>query len=264
MSSNEVPKAVSAIFERDFDLLFGLDRSEFDCIQERIFTVPLIRDSQSNILDLPSGVVKHVVDVRVVRKSGQHWFKESASMMQYGNTVVPLKTHVSNRKEEFKAYEISPDGTQITRKTPLNTFLIDGLPDEVLLTRVLSSGEVNKYLQEIEDIGSTREPFWSNLVHAAVHNITSEFIGREEYPYCIGFLMERGNLAEFVGRRWAMLGTYEWLFKNRRIDSPFPFEVEVKFTPPTFPRLLATYKRWSEKTGETFLSNPFYHYQSTA
>jgi len=54
------------------------------------------------------------------------------------------------------------------------------------------------------------------------------------------------------------VGTYNYMFSERDPNSPFPFDFEIKFNKGGFPFLLKAYKRWVDKTGTSFIDNPFF------
>lgn len=257
----EVFEGIRQIVEQDFDLLISCDWQRYHYDIRALYTTNLIRDSHYKLLDLPLGMFHHTVDVARTRCDDGHQISTQASLLQYGQRVVPLGTHaIRDRKREFKSYELTSDYQGVLRSQPLDEFILEELPDVVQLTRVLSVEEAQKYAQRAPNLGSTRKPFWENVVHTAVHNITSEFTNQKGYEYYVKFLIEKAKLAQLNEQELVELGTYDWLFKIRGRRTPLPFEVEVIFKSAAFSDLLEAYQRWRVSVGADYIGNPFMRY----
>lgn len=112
--------------------------------------------------------------------------------------------------------------------------------------------------EDATEIGSIHPLFWKDkCVHTAFHDATNEFTG-EGYERLVAFQFDKKELAELIRGGSVEIGTYDFVFKDRSADSPFPFDMELIFNENAFLALMAAYVRWKTKTGYESIMNPFY------
>ena len=250
--SNE--KTLRDIIESSMDLYhFTRPKYAFN----RVFSVGLIHDSHMELVELPEGVVRADIEYWEIREQGRRGCLESRSFMEYENRLVPLGTHTSERKPDFQMYQLDENGNE-TGRQPFYEFVLDRLPETVLLTRVLSEDEVNSWTNGRE-LGSKHELFWKQpTIHTAYHSITSEFKGSDNYSRAIMMYVDKDEIRQQIQRGNVDIATNSFLFTNRRDDSPFPFDMEFTFREGAFQTLKEGYKKWREESKVNSIENPFY------
>ncbi len=141
---------------------------------------------------------------------------------------------------------------------------MERLPSEIRLIRILGVLEAAVFAREdATGIGSTHPLFWKDKrVHTAFHNVTNEFT-EDGYERFVAFSFEKKELVELIRNGSVEIGTYDFVFKGRSHDSPFPFDMEFIFKESAFPALMAAYVRWKTKTGYESAMNPFYENAAT-
>ena len=248
-----IQRKVEVILPENIGLFFNTDEFDYEIIQ--IYSLNMIHDSQNQILDLPEGITIHVANIKQIRKSDKYWVLKRVDFMFYDNHLIPLGTHISNQKDKFYVYSV--EGTQ--DKMPINDFMLNHLPQNVTLTRVLSEKETEIFSTNRTDIGSIHELFWPDVsVHTALHNISSEFMNKQGYERAIKFEFSKEELRDLLDSGSIEVANYSFLFRERDPSSPFPFEVEFIFKRSSFEELLKAYGKWRDKTGHQYIDNPFY------
>lgn len=247
-------KTLRDIIESDMDL-FDMIRPPYQF--NRIFSVGLIGDSHMELIDLPEGIKRTNIEYWEIREQGKRGCLKSKSFMEYEGLLVPLGTHTSERKSDFKVYRLDKLGNEVNKQN-LYDFVLNGLNNKVTLTRVLSEREAHSWLNHVE-LGSTHEYFWKQpTIHTALHSVTSEFKGSENYSRAIMMHLVKEELRKIIGDGDADISTYSFLFTNRKEDSHFPFEIEITFRKGGFEVLRGGYERWKKESGVDSIENPFY------
>lgn len=246
-------KTLRSIIENSFDL-FHFTRLTYSF--HRVFSVGLIFDSHREVVDLPGGVLRTDIEYWEIREKERRGRLESRSFVEYERTLIPLGTHSSDRKRDFQVYYLNEYGSEISRE-PFYEFVFNRLPEMVLLTRVLSENELNLWINGGE-LGSKHELFWEQpTVHTAYHSVTSEFKCSDYHPRAIMMYIYKKEIREQIERGNVDLATLAFIFLNRRIDSPFPFEIEFTFRENSFEKLREGYKKWREESKVDSIKNPF-------
>jgi|GEM_PF-4652110 hypothetical protein len=259
-TQSKIRKVISDIITADTRSYFK-DQDRFDYVPERVYANTLMADSQNETVGLPANVWHCVAEFRRIRKEDGHWHTTDLPFLQYSNVVVPLKTHVNAESKEYSVYYLNQTNSGVEKTEPLSNYILAKLPDEVILTRVLSEAETSLFEKgEAGSLGSLRDDsMWSSgTFHTALHNVSSEFLNSENYSRTIEFKLDKDVLKELYDQGLAHFGTYDFLFKERKEDSPFPFEVEIIFKKEALPQIMTAYKKWSEETGQVSIPNPFF------
>lgn len=246
-------KTLREIIERDMDL-YHLTRPPYAF--NRIFSVGLIYGSQMEVVDLPEGVARTVIEYWEIRELGRRGCLESISFMDYENRLVTLGTHASERKSDFQVSQQDDSGNEVSRQ-PFYNFVLERLPDTIILTRVLSEEEVNSWANGRE-LGSKHELFWKQqTIHTAYHSITSEFKRSKNYSRAIMMYLDKEKIREHIEKGNVDIATNIFLFTNRRDDSLFPFDMELIFREDAFHVLRDGYRKWKDETKVDSIENPF-------
>lgn len=255
-----VCKAVEDIVLAQLDgLNKNSDRHEY--ILQRVFMRALFTNSRMETIDLPPNTYRCTADIKVINRDGQNWHLETMEFMLFEGTLLPLKTHVRERKNTFPVYKFSSDFKSYESEQTIADYIMEKLPNDIILTRVLSDEEAQKYEQGREDLGSPGNMFWGKgIIHTALHNVSSEFINKQSYPKVIKFKISKEKLKELLQSSAAEIGTYGWVFLDRDQNSPFPFEAEVVFNPEAKQALVDGYNRWKAEDGGSIQDNPFANY----
>ena len=250
-----VDLAIRGIIRQDKDLFFP--PSDFDAIRIRDVyssrTVPILHGGN---FDLQNGQ-RLSAEVRRIRSSDNDWVPDELEFLLADHTLIPLGTHSSQTQGKFKVYELDDSLRNVLRTKELDDYILEHLPDNVILTRVLSEKEADKFATAQADIGSSAGSLWADTVHTALHNVSNEFEQHKGYSKVIKMKMQKLELAKLLKSGKAHIGNYNFLFRNRDPNSPLPFDSEVVFGKKSLPALLGAYQRWRAETGVPYVDSPF-------
>lgn len=249
--------AVTCAITDDQEQFFGPEavaRNRY--IVDRVFSNHLFYELNGGIIDMEPEMI--TADLAVMRYDSGHRTRQQLHFMRIGHDVVPLGTHARHDPSGALAYQLDGSLREIVSTRLLSDYILDKLPGDVLLTRVLSADEAAKFAAGDPGLGSSMPPFWYEAVHTAIHNVTNEFEHSNAYPQMVGMLLPRSRLQDLVASGSATLGTYGYMFRDRDPDSPLPFEAEAVFKHEAIADLLRAYRTWSEQTGADYLDNPFH------
>jgi len=236
--------------------LFHLNKPRYAF--HRSFSKDTIRDMHLEIIDLPEGVMRTEIEYLELNEDGRFGCLENIVFMEYEHNLVPLGTHVSSRKSDYEVFKLDNFGKDIARQQ-LYAFILERLPNTVLLTRVLSEDEVKSWSNGGE-LGSEHQLFWKErTIHTAYHSITSEFKNSDNYSRAINIYVDKEKIKEQIQRGNIDIATYENVFTDRKKDSPFPFDMELTFRGDSFQTLKEGYQSWRKEVGVDSIQNPFYN-----
>ena len=216
-------------------------------------------NSKNRYVTLPRDAYSCVAEVKIARRPD--WFDtDYKNFMLNDHDLIPLGTHVEEGdKNSIHVVVFSEDYSSKEGERTIGEYVLSKLPDDIILTRVLSEEESKKYEAGSKDLGSERgDILWGNgEIHTAIHNISSEFINNEKYTKALKFKIKKEILQKLMESSSAEIGTYNWVFVNRDENSPLPFEAEIVFKPEAQQILIDGFNRWRKEDGGSILENPF-------
>ncbi|KKU10047.1 MAG: hypothetical protein UX13_C0022G0018 [Candidatus Woesebacteria bacterium GW2011_GWB1_45_5] len=247
--------AIDQIFSENKPIFAGCEANPDDFIFGRFWSSRYIRQMGhgNQLIDLPGDVEIFRGEYLRVRGRGSKF--AAMDLIKLGETLIPLGTHFIKNPNLLNVYHINEAGKINTE--PIYKYLSNSLPNQVVLTRTLSKAEAEKYTKDPKDLGSSYPPFWYDTIHTCIHNVTNEF-KEDGYEKLIKFLFDNDQLLSLAENSDIEYGTYSYAFFRRDKNSPFPFDLEIKFKREAFEKLIEGYRRWVEENGARFLKNPYY------
>ena len=245
---------VKGVVRGNRELFFG-NNPQYSHSITKVYSTNLLRELNAGLLDVEQEVF--TLEYKRSRVSDGHWYIRSLKFLVNDNTLIPLGTHVHDQKD-YQVYHLKDSNTSVLSSESLDQHILTKLPENIVLTRVLSEKEAKKFENGDKSLGSTHQLFWKDVVHTAVTSITNEFEHQEGYEKAIKAKFTKPELAKLVGQGQVRFYTYEFAFKNRSPESPFPFDLEAVFSVPAIPTLLAGYHSWAQDEGSPYINNPFY------
>ncbi len=231
---------------------FG-DADRYDCEIARITASNNIQDGTLNKKPLGEGTTRYEADVHITDKQQGKSIRSRMHFLYVADTLIPLGTHCLKEKTQTDVYRVV-DERCIKERIPLPEYLLENLPETVLLTRVVSAEEVEKWKKgDAVGMSTLNE---RPVVHTAIHSLTDEFSDPIQYGYAIKFIIRREALREAFQKGVVSAGTYEALFRGREADSPLSFETELLFHGEGIELLKKGYRHWANKEGVQAIQNP--------
>lgn len=248
-------EAIFSILEQHAEIFYGAETlRRYHFAVRQVYSRNLARELDGGLIDLPADQEIITADIVRTRKDDGHWVREERNFFRYEDYLVPIGTYKYQTCPNFYVYD-----TRSLKPTKLTEFVLGRLPSEIRLTRTLGISEAKIFARgNAAEIGSVHPLSWKDKrVHTAFHDVTNEF-AKSGYERLVAFQFDKKELIELVGNGSVKIGTYDFVFKNRSLDSPFPFDMEFVFDKSAFPALMAAYVRWKTKTGYESVINPFY------
>lgn len=252
-----VERVIFNIVTNNKGTFFSGSPYEFDYQVQRVYLTNIIRELNNGLLDIPYDL--YHAYVQEVRLSNRNVRNFTLDFIRIENDIVPLGTHVRTISNSYRVYRLNGREDGVASQLPLPEYILNGLPECVLLTRVLSEDEALKFARGANDLGSSHPIFWQGAVHTAIHNFTNEFEDSDCYKKAVKFKLMKSQIADSISKGHTGFGTCGFVFKNRDQTSPFPFEVEAVFTKDAITLLLDGYRQWVTEDGQSYINNPFYH-----
>lgn len=251
-------EAISWILKRHPELFYGDESlARYNYSIRQVHSTNLVRELSWWLIDLPPHQEIIRASIIETRKNDGHWTLKEYCFFHYDGYIIPLWTHKYPNRASFYAYN-----SDTLEQVKLSDYIIWRLPWTVRLTRTLGIDEVEIFeKRNMWVMGSIRKWFWDKkCIHTALHDWTNEHVGKG-YERSVWFIFDKSTIEKLVREGKIEIGTYEFIFKDRSADAPFPFDMEFVFNEEAFGELLVAYLRWKTTTWCESVLNPFYKKQ---